>query len=81
MVSYYWTYRTFIQVIFISFLRCESDELADVLLKVHNEKHFVELLIEGIEERTNLGFVENQLQTADEMLFPRVLTRWHYYFC
>lgn len=47
--------------------------MADFLLNVHREKNFVQLLIEGVEERISVAFIENILIPADAILYPKVI--------
>lgn len=48
--------------------------MADFLLNVHREKNFVQLLIEGVEERISVAYIENILIPADAILYPKVIS-------
>eukprot|EP00026_Physarum_polycephalum_P000481 Phypoly_transcript_00482.p1 GENE.Phypoly_transcript_00482~~Phypoly_transcript_00482.p1 ORF type:complete len:1511 (+),score=278.96 Phypoly_transcript_00482:105-4637(+) len=60
-----------------SFLRCASTEMADFLLNVHREKNFVQLLIEGVEERLTTDYIEDLMAPLDEVIFTKENPKWH----
>jgi hypothetical protein len=46
--------------------------MADFLLNVHREKNFVQLLIEGVEERLTTDYIEDMMAPLDEIIFTKV---------
>jgi hypothetical protein len=60
---------------YYSFLRCASTEMADFLLNLHREKNFVQLLIEGVDERITIEYIERLMAPLDEIIFTKVPSR------
>lgn len=49
--------------------------MADFLLNLHREKNFVQLLIEGVDERITIEYIERLMAPLDEIIFTKVPSR------